>query len=449
MIRLVFVDLRDHTTVWIGALIIALACGYIGGWVVSLQTTASFYTGDIRTSLQNAGSMIFVFSMIAGVAVLTSAAQLTVSAQRRSYALWQLAKVRPLLISIVVLAQLVIVAMLGAVCGTLLAALSFAPLFPLVFREQEYVTQVVPHVGLSLMPIVWLIVAGVFLCGGLKGAREAGKTPPLLVLREAELRRTKITWIRLLLFVVLAVCTFFAALAMLGSKPSEAMAWSIFIPVLVMAALVPIAPLLLSALLFLWTALMPQKHWNAWYLARRTARYGLSASTSVETPIMVGFGLVAGIFSVINVLATYAQSQGATDTSGFLLDSTTTLVMLGGPVLLCAIGAAVSVVMSSRSRTRDIALLTASGARPSTLIIAAICEAFIHTVTATLIGMLGVIVSNVIVAYAFALPLFSDFTFSAGFIVSLVGFVLVLVATLIPTVTALNRETATALALQE
>ncbi len=82
------------------------------------------------------------------------------------------------------------------------------------------------------------------------------------------------------------------------------------------------------------------------------------------------------------------------------LDWTAAILMLGGPVLLCAIGAAVSVVMTSKSRTRDVALLIASGARPRTLLAAAACEAFVHAVTATLAGMAAVAVSNVVTAYA-------------------------------------------------
>lgn len=110
MMRLVFSDLRDHAATWIGALAVAVACGYIGGWVVSLQATAGFSTDALQKFLQNAASSVLLFSLVAAVAVLVSAANLTVSAQRRSYALWQLANVRPALVSAVVLVQLGVVA---------------------------------------------------------------------------------------------------------------------------------------------------------------------------------------------------------------------------------------------------------------------------------------------------------------------------------------------------
>ena len=160
---------------------------------------------------------------------------------------------------------------------------------------------------------------------------------------------------------------------------------------------------------------------------------------------MVGFGLVAGIFSVLGLFTGYLQSQGIADINGLSLEAA--LLMLGGPVLLCAVGAAVSVVMTSRSRTRDVALLIASGAQPKTLMAAAACEAFIHAVTATLVGMACVVSSSALVAVAAGLPIFDGLVFGEGLAVSLVGFALVFAATFVPTCTALKRETATALAM--
>ncbi|MEG0759516.1 MAG: ABC transporter permease, partial [Raoultibacter sp.] len=314
MIRLIFSDLRDNAMTWVGAFFVAVACGYIGGWAASLQTTASFCAGDLflYKNLQSTVSLVISFSSIAGVAVLMSAANLTVLAQRRSYALWQLSNVRPLLVSAVVLAQLVVVAVLGALCGTLLAAVTFVPLFPLVFSARSALAQVKPHVGVSLMPNVWLVVAAVFLCGGARGARSAGKTPPLVVLREPEPQHQGMTWFRAFLFAGLAVCTYWLATFMVESGPSVALNCSLYVPILVVATLVPVAPAIFSALLAAWMSLVP-KRWNAWYLARHTARYSLSASTSVETPIMVGFGLVAGLFSAVMCWVDYASRQGVTD----------------------------------------------------------------------------------------------------------------------------------------
>ena len=365
MMRLAFSDLRDHAATWIGAFLVAVGCGYIGGWAVSIEASAE--TFDV---LRSVGSVVIAFSSVAAVAVLALTANLTVDTQRRSYALWQLANMKPRLVSAVVLVQLVVVAVLGAICGTLLTTITFPPLFPWVFGARVEYAQAVPRVGAALMPFVWLAVAGTFLCGGLKGARSAGRTSPLAVLRESKPRLAGMTWMRVLLFAGLAIGAWQVAAIMIGSVPGVVMNWSLYLPILTTAGIAAVGPLAFAAILKAWTSVVPQSRWNAWYVARHTARFGLSASTSVETPIMVGFGLVAGIYSVMSIWADYSGQHGMTFTG---LDWTAAILMLGGPVLLCAIGAAVSVVMTSKSRTRDVALLIAGGARPRTLLAAAAC----------------------------------------------------------------------------
>lgn len=111
---------------------------------------------------------------------------------------------------------------------------------------------------------------------------------------------------------------------------------------------------------------------------------------------VVGFSLVAGIFSLGTLLEGYI-SPARVGRLQRHLDWTSSVLLLGGPILLCAVGAAVSVVMTSKSRARDVALLVASGAHPRTLVAAAACEAFIHVATATLVGAAVVAASNGIV----------------------------------------------------
>ena len=415
MMRLVFSDLRDHAATWIGAFLVAVGCGYIGGWAVSIEASAE--TFDV---LRSVGSVVIAFSSVAAVAVLALTANLTVDTQRRSYALWQLANMKPRLVSAVVLVQLVVVAVLGAMCGTLLTTITFSPLFPWVFGARVEYAQAVPRVGAASMPFVWLAVAGTFLCGGLKGARSAGRTSPLAVLRESKPRRAGMTWMRVLLFAGLAIGAWQVAAIMIGSVPGVVMNWSLYLPILTTAGIAAIGPLAFAAILKAWTSVVPQSRWNAWY--------------------------VAGIYSVMSIWADYSGQHGMTFTG---LDLTAAILMMGGPVLLCAIGAAVSVVMTSKSRTRDVALLIAGGARPRTLLAAAACEAFIHAVTATLAGMAAVAVSNAVTACAVGMPLFDGLAFGEGLAVSLAGFVLVLAATLVPTLAALRKEPATVLAMGE
>ena len=56
MMRLVFSDLRDHAATWIGAFLVAVGCGYIGGWAVSIEASAE--TFDV---LRSVGSVVIAF----------------------------------------------------------------------------------------------------------------------------------------------------------------------------------------------------------------------------------------------------------------------------------------------------------------------------------------------------------------------------------------------------
>ena len=172
MMRLVFSDLRDHAATWIGAFLVAVGCGYIGGWAASMLATAETY--------RNLDSMVWTmvaFSSFAAAVVLASAANLTVSAQRRSCALWQIANVGPRSVGAVVLAQLAVVATLGAACGTLVETITYAPLFPWVFSSPFYqpIDQVVLEVGVSKMPRSVACGGGRVPCRRIEGRSQRGQ----------------------------------------------------------------------------------------------------------------------------------------------------------------------------------------------------------------------------------------------------------------------------------
>ncbi len=89
MIRLVLCDLRDHAATWTGAFLVAVACGFIGGFAASLMATARTYPNT-----ESLAASVLVFSGRGGGGARVGGG-LTVAAQRRSYALWQLANVGP------------------------------------------------------------------------------------------------------------------------------------------------------------------------------------------------------------------------------------------------------------------------------------------------------------------------------------------------------------------
>jgi len=131
------------------------------------------------------------------------------------------------------------------------------------------------------------------------------------------------------------------------------------------------------------------------------------------------------------------------------LQTGTVLLVLGGPLLLSLTGAAVTVAMSGRARQREFALVQAAGGTQGTVLLAAVCEAVVYAVTALIPGAFSVAVTGLAGAWVVhgqvsdAAP-----SFAVGPVLAItgVGFLLVLVATVVPTGLALRQPVPASLA---
>lgn len=122
-----------------------MGCGYIGGWAVSI--------------LDDYGNVSNWKPWFGRWSRSPRSRQRWFSCRRRTSrclrsgdrTLWQIANASPRSVSAVVLAQLAVVATLGAACGTLVESVTYAPLFPRVFSSPFYqpIDQVVLEVGLA------------------------------------------------------------------------------------------------------------------------------------------------------------------------------------------------------------------------------------------------------------------------------------------------------------
>lgn len=160
---------------------------------------------------------------------------------------------------------------------------------------------------------------------------------------------------------------------------------------------------------------------------------------------MVTFGLVAGVYSLVRLSELYTGAHSIPAGSGWYLETTVALLMFGGPVLICAAGATVSVVMAARSRERELSLLEAVGARPLLVVVVTVVEALLHALTATLAGVLTVLLFGVATATVMGVQLLSGLVLVPGLAVSGVGLALVLTAFLMPAARALTKPVAAAL----
>lgn len=444
MISLVLSDLRANVRVWVGILLVAAAAGFAAAIGAGLLETANAHEGPTRQSLQNASSPVLIFSGFTALVVLSSTANLTVSVQRRSYALWQILNIRPLFVALVVEVQLAVVAALGAIVGVILSGVTFQRIFDFLFATWNFSVPVEPKANVSTLVLVVVGIVGVVVISGLRSARKAALTSPLQVLTEPEPPQVRMTWVRYLLTVLAVAATYGLVSMMADGDVQTVTSTSILVAPAIVMVFATAGPLLLPLALRAWTWIVPARASTAWYLARHTARYRVTQSAATISPLMVGIGLSGGIYTCIAILAEYVQQQSG-DASGYVLEPGQAVQLLGGPLLIAGIGAAVTVFMSGGARQREVALLQAAGSSPRQIIGAAILEAIIYTFTAALLAFIAVMITAVIVSSSLGMSL-TGIHYPSILIVTAFGFVLILTASLSPTFAALCRDVTRTLA---
>lgn len=107
-----------------------------------------------------------------------------------------------------------------------------------------------------------------------------------------------------------------------------------------------------------------------------------------------------------------------------------------------ALGAAVGVIAAVPSRTSDISLMAALGARPAMQVASVVGEAFIHATTASLAGVCCTVASSFVYARAFGIDVMGAVSLAPGLAVYVLGFALILIAALAPAVCALCADPA-------
>ncbi len=446
MIRLVLSDLIGHAQVWLGTLAVTIIAGFVAAIAAGLIETGAFHGGRVQEGLGSTSSAVIAFTAATALIVLSSTANLTVALQQRSYALWQLVGIRPVLVGLVVLAQLGIVGILGALIGCLIAIPVFSPLFTWVFRTWDGMQGISLHLGIVSALIVVAAITVVVMLGGLRGARRASRTPPIEALRDPEPPRIKMGWLRWLLAAGTLAGIVGFAVSMQGASFMQISGQSILLTPLIAGLLAAAGPLVFPLVLRAWTSLLPAKVSASWFFARNSARYRLSQSNAAISPLMVAIALAGGLYTTGATLAA-AQAARTGSSDGFDLAPEGVVILLGGPLLLSAVAAAATVFMSAHAREREFALVQAAGSTQPAILLTAVWEAVIYTVTAALLGTVATIAGGVIVATALALPL-PAVSFATLELIASGGFVLILVATVAPTAAALRHEIPRTVALE-
>ncbi|GAA0490161.1 hypothetical protein Ade02nite_24320 [Paractinoplanes deccanensis] len=431
MVKLVLSDLVANARVWLGTFLIAAATALVGAVVAGDIATALAVGGDEALALYGISGVVAAFTIVTALIVVGSVAGLTVTLQQRGYALWQLVGIRPALVRTVVTSQLLVVSLLGAVLGCLVALPVLGPLHRYAFAGSPELEPLHPRFGLAAAIPVVLFVVVVLTIGGSRSAGRASRTPPIQSLREIEPPDRRMTvgrWVGGIatLGIVAAIVS-----TLPGTGPDTLAVPLMLIAPLVAGVLAAFGPLLLARLVRGWTSLVPAE--GPWFLARNSTAFNVGRSTATISPLTVAIALAGGLYS-----ANGTAGHGGNLTTGSVV------LLLGGPLLLAVLGAVATVFMSSRRREREFALIVAAGGTPGTVLAAAAWEAVIYVGTALLLG--GVSVLATALAGAWAAGVFPSFGVLPALAVAAFGLVLVLTATVLPTALALRHEVPAVLA---
>jgi putative ABC transport system permease protein len=438
--RLLVRDLVTNARIWLGLALVCAAGAVAVAVSASIAESAYRTPGNVGLALYGISGVLLLFTAVAAVVVLGSVAGLTVALHRRDHALWQLVGVRPGAIRVIVLAQLLAVGVLGAVLGCLVSAPLLQPFADYAFAGSSGLGEVRLRLGPAGATATVAVVAVLTLLGGSGAARRASRVTVLELLREAAVPRLTMGRLRWVLGAGLLGVITSVVLGLPRSDLADLESSLSLVAPLIAALLVAVAPLLTAPVARAWTGLVPPGLSASWYLARNVAFADLDRSTAAINPLVVTIALTGGLYSAHGTVgAAEAARTGATQET---LPAQFLVLVLGGPLLLAAVGAATTVAMSGRARTRDAALLEAAGGTPALVVATAAWEAVIQVGTAALLGAVAVVGGAVAGAWAVGwqssgVP---SFGLPAVGVTAGGGLLLVLAATVVPAVLRLRQD---------
>ncbi|TPX01428.1 FtsX-like permease family protein [Schumannella luteola] len=341
---------------------------------------------------QSVVAQIAIFLMALGIGVPTcfviaTVATTALTQERPRLAAWRLAGASPSQVKLIVLGRLICTAIVFAVVGAVLSA----PLAQVAIDFLLSVTTVgVPlpaHVDAGAGAVAVAIVALLAVVGGIRPAVLAGRVPPVEAVRERREASRRLgvgQWI--LAGIVVAAAVFLASGVVAQRTPGAASTLALGLAFAVALGLALLAPVYVGPLLALWSRLVPASAIPAWWLARASALQRLTTTSASVAPLTIAMIVLGTYFSASLTweLATDSRQQAAVNAQqGLVLFAPgAAIAILGSAVVLFAIGG---------NRARERAQYRTVGATTLVLAAAALIEAAMYVVTATIVSVIAIL----------------------------------------------------------
>lgn len=461
MRALTIAELRSAWTAWFAVILAFVATSFalILPLLVWAGVEDTIATGLIPESEVPALRFLPVWNLglalLAALNVIGAVTGLVVESRRGSLARLALAGATPGQVARILLAQLAVVAGLGAVIGAVLAIAATPAAAGIAVGDRGVDRSVVvahPDLSMALTGIaVFILVA---LIAGLRQSRVAAAVPAVEALRTipgASVRRRRIgRWIGAFLLGVLiagiAAITFVMA-PQLGVDSADTVLQSALICMLLTGSFLSIcAPLTIGLLTRAWTALIPSRS-APWVLARASVIAKGERLARTVTPIMFAVGVLFGLGVLLASTSALLESMGR---DGLEQAGMSTLLVFVGLVLLVAIAGGVSVVlMMSRQREAELALAGVVGATPRQQVLMSVFEGLVITGTAMVLGLVMTAVGMVVFvvgmgALGLAAPVAIPWQVLA--VVVAICALIIVAATTLPVLPSLRRSARTVVA---
>lgn len=459
MLRVQRAELRDSWTAWMGVCLAFIVLNasltitmitYWTGHVAIRDGHLDFMQSAYYTITQ---ALVAVGILFVALPVIHSATGLVVESRRGSLARLALAGATPGQVSATITGQLAVVSLACGLIGAVIGALSIDGWFAFttygnrdesMFEVLEPVVEPLPILGTCLACMLVAVVAGA------RQARAASLIPPVEALRLAQAApktpRLGIGgWVKLTFLGLLIAASFVSVPIQLEHRYKETisnlliLSWmQIFIW---SALLAVVAPVLVRAVTRWWTRLIPSMS-PAWRLARSTVSARVDRLYKSVVPVMFTFAIGVGAI-------TLGDSGGATLVAAVrdvqieppTWDSY--LYLFGLPLLIAFMSGVGVLIMMSKQRDAELALVAIVGATPAQRVAVPALEALIITATGVLLSLIAIVPSLVFQAYALGAAGFGwSPVLSWPLILGLFagGFLLTLLSTVLPTLPALRNS---------